>query len=92
MLTTVGTQRSIRIIGTREIQSETESSKTGIVSIHTLELELETQRLRILDAEDFPISRQWYILQRKGKRLSPAAQEFKAFVISEASQFIRLPE
>jgi DNA-binding transcriptional LysR family regulator len=64
----------------------------GIVSIHTLELELETQRLKILDVEDFPISRQWYILQRKGKRLSPAAQEFKAFVIDEAAQFIRLPE
>jgi DNA-binding transcriptional LysR family regulator len=63
----------------------------GIVSIHTLELELETQRIKILDVEDFPISRQWYILQRKGKRLSPAAKAFKAFVIDEASKFIRLP-
>lgn len=64
----------------------------GIVSIHTLELELETRRLEILDVEDFPISRQWYILQRRGKRLSPAALAFKAFVIEEALQFIHLPE
>jgi len=64
----------------------------GIVSVHTLELELETQRLAILDVEDFPIKRYWYILQRKGKRLSPVAMAFKEFVLNEASKFIRLPE
>ena len=64
----------------------------GIVSIHTLELELETGRLDILDVEDFPIIRHWYVLQRKGKRLSPAAQAFKEFVLNQAAQFIRLPK
>lgn len=64
----------------------------GIVSIHTLELELETKRLAILDVEDFPIQRYWYILQRKGKRLSPVAEAFKAFVLDEAEKFIRLPD
>jgi len=64
----------------------------GIVSIHTLELELETRRLHILDVQDFPIMRHWYVLQRKGKRLSPAAQAFKEFVLKQAAQFIRLPK
>jgi DNA-binding transcriptional LysR family regulator len=64
----------------------------GIVSIHTMELELETKRLRVLDVEDFPIRRYWYIVQRKGKRLSPAAQAFKAFVLRHAREFIRLPQ
>ena len=64
----------------------------GIVSIHTLELELETKRLQILDVEDFPIQRSWYILQRKGKRLSPAAKAFKSFVLEDAAKFIKLPE
>ncbi|MCK4704710.1 MAG: LysR family transcriptional regulator, partial [Gammaproteobacteria bacterium] len=64
----------------------------GIVSVHTLELELETKRLAILDVEDFPIQRYWYILQRKGKRLSPVAMAFKEFVLNEASKFIRLPQ
>jgi DNA-binding transcriptional LysR family regulator len=64
----------------------------GIVSIHTLELELETGRLNILDVQDFPIMRHWYVLQRKGKRLSPAAQAFKEFVLDQAAQFIRLPK
>jgi len=63
----------------------------GIVSIHTLELELETQRLEILDVKGFPIQRHWHIMQRSGKRLSPVAQAFKQFVLDEASKFIRLP-
>ena len=62
----------------------------GIVSIHTLELELETKRLVILDVEDFPVMRHWHIVQRSGKRLSPVAQTFKQFVLEEAEQFIRL--
>jgi DNA-binding transcriptional LysR family regulator len=64
----------------------------GIVSIHTLELELETGRLQVLDVFDFPIVRHWYIMQRKGKRLSPAANEFKQFVLEQAKAFIRLPK
>lgn len=63
----------------------------GIVSIHTLELELQTERLRVLDVKGFPIQRHWYIMQRTGKRLSPAAQEFKSFVLKYAREFIRLP-
>jgi len=59
----------------------------GIVSIHTLELELENGRLAIMDVEEFPILRHWYIIHRRGKRLSPVAQAFKDFVISEAKNF-----
>jgi DNA-binding transcriptional LysR family regulator len=46
----------------------------------------------VLDIEDFPIQRSWYILQRKGKRISPAAKVFRDFVLAEASKFIRLPQ
>ena len=63
----------------------------GIVSIHTLELELETKRLQVLDVCGFPIERHWYVIQRKGKRLSPAARAFKQFVLEQAKEFIRLP-
>ncbi len=52
----------------------------AVVSIHTLELELETQRLAILDVEDFPIMRHWYVVHPRSKRLSPVAQAFKGFV------------
>ena len=56
----------------------------GIVSVHTLEMELELKRLAILDVEYFPILRSWYIVHRKGKRLSPVAQAFKDFVLKHA--------
>jgi len=59
----------------------------GIVSVHTLELELETKRLAVLDVEAFPILRHWYVVHRKGKRLSPVAQAFKAFVLEEAERY-----
>jgi DNA-binding transcriptional LysR family regulator len=56
----------------------------GIVSAHTVELELEVERLKILDVESFPIMRRWYVVHRRGKRLSAAATAFKDFVLSEA--------
>jgi hypothetical protein len=46
----------------------------------------------MLDVQDFPISRLWYVLQRKIKRLSPAAQAFEQFALKQAAQFIRLPQ
>jgi len=62
----------------------------GIVSIHTIELELETKRLVILNVEDFPIMRHWYLVHRKDKRLSPIAQEFRKFVLSSANEFVKV--
>ncbi len=66
----------------------------GIVSIHTLELELAAERLVILDVESFPILRHWYVVHRKGKRLSSVAQAFKTFVLTEAVPLlkVRVPE
>ena len=60
----------------------------GIVSIHTLTLELEVGRLVILDVQNFPILRHWYVVHRKGKRLSPIATAFRQFVLSEAENIL----
>jgi len=60
----------------------------GIVSIHTLTLELEVGRLVILDVQNFPILRHWYVVHRKGKRLSPIATAFRQFVLSEAEKIL----
>lgn len=56
----------------------------GIVSIHTLEMELALQRVAVLKAERFPIMRYWYIVHREGKRLAPVARAFMQFVADEA--------
>lgn len=61
----------------------------GIVSIHTLSLELEAGRLVVLDAEEFPILRHWYVVYRMGKRLSPIAVAFRQFVLSEAENILK---
>jgi len=63
----------------------------GIVSLHTLELELKTNHLVVLDVESFPIMRQWYIVHRKGKRFAAIPEAFKNFVLENAQSLIKLP-
>jgi DNA-binding transcriptional LysR family regulator len=58
----------------------------GILSIHMIELELAAKRLAVLDVEHFPIMRHWYVVYRKGKRLSPVARTFKDFVVEQTEQ------
>jgi len=60
----------------------------GVVSIHTLEQELELRRLIILDVELFPIEKSWYLVHRKGKRLSPVAASFKDFILNSAKEYV----
>lgn len=56
----------------------------GVVSIHTLEHELAEKRLAVINAEGFPIRRLWYLVQSRNKRLSPLAERFKNYILSEA--------
>jgi LysR family transcriptional regulator, low CO2-responsive transcriptional regulator len=56
----------------------------GVVSLPTVELELEAKRLMLLDVQEFPIQRYWYVVHRKDKRLSASAQAFKKFLLDEA--------
>ncbi len=58
----------------------------GVVSLHTVQAELSARRLCVLDVQGFPLRRQWYLVQRQGKRLSPAAQAFVQFVLKEAGR------
>lgn len=61
----------------------------GVVSLYTVEQELEHDRLALLDVESFPIIRQWYIVRREGKRLSAVARAFEDFVKTEKHRFIK---
>lgn len=61
----------------------------GVVSLHG---ELATRNLRILDVQGFPLLRKWYLVQRQGKRLSPAAQAFAEFVLNEAARVAKVGE
>jgi DNA-binding transcriptional LysR family regulator len=63
----------------------------GLLSLHTLEMELALKRLVILDVRELPILRKWYIMHRSGKRLSVVAQNFKDFVLKESAAILNLP-
>ncbi|MCG6932453.1 MAG: LysR family transcriptional regulator [Gallionella sp.] len=61
----------------------------GILSLQTLDQELELKRLVVLKVESFPIMRDWYIVHRKNKRLSTATQAFRNFLLVEAKKYLR---
>ena len=64
----------------------------GIVSVHALEMEFKLGRLVVLNVEGFPILKNWYIVHREEKRFSIAAEAFKAFVLTETSRIIEIPQ
>lgn len=63
----------------------------GVVSMHTLEMELVLKRIAVLNVEGFPIVRQWYAVHRQGKRFSTVAQAFLDFVMQEAGALFEAP-
>lgn len=58
----------------------------GVVSLHTVQAELASGQLCVLDVAGFPLKRKWYLVHREGKRLSPAAQAFSQLVLNDASR------
>ncbi|WP_245398356.1 LysR family transcriptional regulator [Pelomicrobium methylotrophicum] len=61
----------------------------GVVSYHTIELELETKRLKVLDVVGFPIRRNWYLVHREHKRLSKVAEAFREFLLKHAERLMQ---
>ena len=55
----------------------------GVVSLQTIELELETRHLAVLPVESFPIMRYWFIVHRRDKRMSAASQAFRDLMLSQ---------
>jgi DNA-binding transcriptional LysR family regulator len=58
----------------------------GLLSRATIGQELELRRLVELDVAELPIMRHWYVVNRRGKRLSGAAEAFREFLLKEARQ------
>lgn len=63
----------------------------ALISRVALEMELETNRLVILDVEGFPIMRQWRLVHLKDKNLSATARAFKSFMLQHADRLMRVP-
>src|SRR5512139_2331864 len=56
----------------------------AVLSAHTLALERNSNELVILDVQDFPIRRHWYLAYPKDKQLSVVAQAFLEFLHEES--------
>jgi DNA-binding transcriptional LysR family regulator len=60
----------------------------AFLSMHTIGLELRARRLVLLPVTGLPVMREWFVIHRKGKRLSPAAKAFKSFLLEQGAAFI----
>lgn len=60
----------------------------SFLSLHTVGLELATARLAVLRVAGTPVMRDWYVIHRAKKRLSPAAAAFKGFLAEQGATLI----
>jgi DNA-binding transcriptional LysR family regulator len=61
----------------------------AFLSRHTIELELQTSKLVILDVRGTPVIRHWHVAHLSKKRLSPTAAAFKEFVLAHGRELLR---
>jgi len=60
----------------------------SFLSAHTVSRELQAGSLAVLDVQGFPLMLNWYVVQRRNKRLPPVAQAFKQFLLAEGTQLV----
>jgi DNA-binding transcriptional LysR family regulator len=60
----------------------------SFISRHTLELELQTQKLVVLDVRGTPVMRRWHVAHLAKKRLSPTAAAFRQFVLEHGRELL----
>ncbi|MDX8408341.1 MAG: LysR family transcriptional regulator, partial [Mariprofundaceae bacterium] len=60
----------------------------GVVSIHTLEMELALKRLAVLNVQDFPIMRHWRLVYREDRHFSPVSKAFHDYVLENAASLL----
>jgi LysR family transcriptional regulator for metE and metH len=60
----------------------------AFLSAHTVSAELADGRLAMLDIAGLPVVRQWFIVRLARRRLLPAAQALRQFLIDEGEKFL----
>ena len=60
----------------------------SVLSHHAVTLELGAKTLNLLDVEDFPVKRHWYVAHLTEKKLSLVARTFLEFLLNNASEVI----
>jgi len=63
----------------------------SFISERTIALELATGHIVRLSVAGTPLRRQWYVVHRAEKRLLPAAEAFRRFLLKESARLIDAP-
>jgi DNA-binding transcriptional LysR family regulator len=84
------TYRSTMEVSSNETIKQAVIAGMGIsfLSLHTAGLELQAHKLVVLDVVGLPIVREWHVIHREDKRLSPAATAFRDFLKVEGAALI----
>jgi DNA-binding transcriptional LysR family regulator len=77
-------------LGSNETIKQAVLAGLGIafLSAHTIELEVQTNRLVILDVVGLPATRQWFAVHMQDRRLTLAARALHQFLVTEGAQFL----
>lgn len=77
-------------LGSSEALKQAVMAGLGIaaLSVHSVQLELEVNKLTVLDVEGFPLKRRWYAVHLKGRKLSLVARTFLDFILKESHRIL----
>jgi len=60
----------------------------AVLSLHSVQLERDVNKLTVLDVEGFPLKRRWYAVHLKGRKLSLVARTFMDFILEESHRVL----
>ena len=77
-------------LGSNETIKQAVLAGLGIafLSAHTIELEVQTGRLAVLDVVGLPAIRQWYAVHLADRRLTLAARTLHEFLVTEGAAYL----
>jgi DNA-binding transcriptional LysR family regulator len=84
------TPQRIVTIGSNETVKQAVMAGMGVslLSLHTLELELRTKEIGLLDVIGTPVMRSWHLVNMNAKKLSPAAAAFRRFLFEHTHAYL----
>jgi DNA-binding transcriptional LysR family regulator len=84
------TPKRIVTIGSNETVKQAVMAGMGVslLSLHTLELELRTGEIGLLDVIGTPVVRNWHLVNMTAKKLSPAASAFRQFLLEHTQRHL----
>ncbi|MEZ5615698.1 MAG: LysR substrate-binding domain-containing protein [Rhodocyclaceae bacterium] len=89
----VAPQRTVEMTSNETIkQAVMAGMGISFISERTIALELATRNIARLNVAGTPLKRQWYVVHRAEKRLLPAAEAFRRFLLKESGRLIDAPQ